>query len=469
MFVAGKKRKATGSQQSRPRLANPADTPAAQIQRFYKLGSENFRQRQYRIALDFFNRSIAIASNEKQHSAKLFEMRAHTYLKLRDFTRASDDAKQAIILDSNSAIGYAHLVSSLATTGKVDDALAVVNRGIKEVSSTANGYRYLETQRQSILKQLDPSYVPKGDQRSDPVARLPEDISVAVLRLLDLPTLLVCRRVSKIWRQVVDSAAVLWSDPLVVAHNAVSQLAAALPAYTKIQRVNAVRSNGRVPAKVLRLVLRLAKGSLVSVCVPDGSLLNPKVLEEIYACRRPLLQKIHIGKATGLTTVALAGLLRHVVPTNLVSVRLPYCPHVATDTMQVLASRVPHLRVLDISGCAQVRMKGFFKAWRNTLAGEESVPLQELYLNDHPGLPEFLVYSVRYRLFANLRILHMAVRDHTVYTMFSGLGPLIQYFHQLPEFGTPFPYLQELNIDGVWDATVSARRFESERLIMLVL
>ncbi|KAJ2825269.1 hypothetical protein GGI24_003205, partial [Coemansia furcata] len=89
MFIAGRKRKAaTGSpsQALGSRSALPTLAFGVEIDRWYVLGRENFRERQYRNALDYYNRAVALAANEGVRDAKLYEARAHTLYKLREFT-----------------------------------------------------------------------------------------------------------------------------------------------------------------------------------------------------------------------------------------------------------------------------------------------------------------------------------------------------------------------------------------------
>ncbi|KAJ1948519.1 hypothetical protein EC988_005142, partial [Linderina pennispora] len=434
MFVAGKKRKAADSARPRAPAGSAQDTAAKQIERVYRLGSESLRQRQYRAALDHFNRGIALASNAQQPSAKLFEKRALALLHLREFARVASDAQQAIALDSNSAHAYALLARGLMMQNKPSDALTALERGRRQVSPMAAGFRYLATLQESVRKQLDPAYVPKQDPQSDPVVRLPVELNVLILQQMDLESLLVCRRVSRAWQRLVDGIPALWGD------------------ISMADEASAGRPM-RVSARVLRLVLRLAGQSLVAVNVPDGSLLGDAALAAVRATNRPLLRSIHIGRLSASAS-ALGQLLGE---SALTSVRLPYCSDVTDSTLEQLSQHLPTLRILDISGCAQVRMKTLFRQFR-------TATLQELYLNDHPGLPEFLVYCVRYRTFASLRVLHIAVYDQAVFAQYSGLGPLMVYLGRLGPRPCPFPELRSLNMDGIWEPTVSSRRFESAGL-----
>ncbi|KAJ2845092.1 hypothetical protein IWW36_004929, partial [Coemansia brasiliensis] len=205
MFVAGKKRKipnphGQATPNVRPRLSGPsyaaasAETAAkAEIDRWYKLGMENARERQYRVALDYYNRAIATALNEKIRNARLYEARAGVLQKLGDLKRAMNDAKEAIVIDSSSIAGFLCVSSILALTGKLMDALDVIDRGLRTIDAQTAGYTQMVTHKESIKQQLDPSYVPVDSFKSDPFQRLPEDLAVLILKQLDVRMLVVCR------------------------------------------------------------------------------------------------------------------------------------------------------------------------------------------------------------------------------------------------------------------------------------
>ncbi|KAJ1852907.1 hypothetical protein LPJ73_002739, partial [Coemansia sp. RSA 2703] len=89
MFVAGKKRKlgSLGASKATATTVTPTSTntsesggssDASVVDRWYALGTENFRSKQYRNALDYFNRSVAAAKNEGIRDAKVYEARALT-------------------------------------------------------------------------------------------------------------------------------------------------------------------------------------------------------------------------------------------------------------------------------------------------------------------------------------------------------------------------------------------------------
>ncbi|KAJ2246125.1 hypothetical protein GGH98_004384, partial [Coemansia sp. RSA 454] len=236
MFVAGKKRKAppsgartVPSARARTNTSLSAASSAlkateAEINKWYLLGTENARERQYRTSLDYCNRAIALALNENVRNARLYEARAHVLHKLGEYKRAMDDAKEAVIIDSNSTAGYMRIASILAATGKPKDALDVITKGLKTVHVQTSGYTQMDIQRMSIERQLDPTYVPRVDYRLDPIQRLPEDLAVLVLRLLDTHMLAICRAVSRYWMMLIDSVPVLWSRPQFTSSNSIQEL-----------------------------------------------------------------------------------------------------------------------------------------------------------------------------------------------------------------------------------------------------
>ncbi|KAI8323221.1 hypothetical protein GQ54DRAFT_316783 [Martensiomyces pterosporus] len=271
------------------------------------------------------------------------------------------------------------------------------------------------------------------------------------------------------WMLVVDNTPLLWSSPCYFPQSTANQLAGQLPGYAKIKQM-AGHSSERVPGKVLRQVFERSRSSLKTVNIPNGSALSDKNLSALLACKRPVLRHVSIYRAARLTDATITRVLNLVVPEPTTEIRLPYCEQVNGDVIKAIATHMPRLRVLDISGCMQVRMKDMFRAWGSTLTEMgDSTSLEELYLNDHPEMPRFLVYSMRHRHFSKLRTLHLAIRDQSVYSKVAGLGPLLTYFHNIANRQMPFPNLRELNLDGVWDATTSARRFEHAQVNELIL
>ncbi|KAJ1963920.1 hypothetical protein GGI12_001746 [Dipsacomyces acuminosporus] len=481
MFVAGKKRKSAASPQgyggggSRPKtsygagasLAEPV--PAQAINRWYKLGLENFRERQFRNALDYYNRAIALSMKEGIKDSKLYEARSHTLYKLREFQRAMDDAKESIVIDGSSPAGYIQMAGILAATGKPKDALAVASRGLQDANQQSASYKHLQAVRESVLKQLDPSYVPAGNAESDPMIYLPEDLCVLILRLLDIRSLFLCRGVSRRWMSLADNTPVLWSNPCYSQQMPGFRPSEYLPSYLKEKQRLVYSRERAIPDRAVCTVFERSRGGLTSVTVPEGSLLTKKSLSTLLKYRRPHLHHMHISRDPGLGSATANQILNKIVPTAMTEVRLPYCTGIDIDTINTAVRHIPQLRVLDISGCASIRMKHFFMAWGTTLArAGDSTRLEELYLNDHPEIPCFLVYSVRHTHFRNLRTLHMAIKDEAVFSAISGIGPLVEYFQRIEDIQTPFPRLKALNMDGVWDATASAHRFVSGHIQALV-
>ncbi|KAJ2299542.1 hypothetical protein IWW55_004158, partial [Coemansia sp. RSA 2706] len=471
MFVASKKRKAppgawpasarTRTNASRSAAAAPAGALRAvdaEISKWYLLGVENARERQYRVALDYYNRAIALALNEGIKGARLYESRAHTLHKLGEVKRAMDDAKEAIVIDANSTAGFIRMALILADTGKPKDALDVLNRGLKTVDPQTSGYAQMNVQRMSVERLLDPSYVPQLDSRSDPIRRLPEDISVLILRRLDTRMLLTCRVVSRAWMALIDSTPVMWSRPCYTSRNAVQDLANQLPAYAKLRR-QLSKQTTRISERTLRLVLERSRGSLALLCLPDGAVATSATIDALLAHRRPCLESVHIGRTAAIDDNLINRVLNWGLSPQIAEIRLPYRTCIGNDAIGVIAGSVPGLRVLDISGCVNVRIKHLFKAW-NAVQSDAQSPsaLEELYLNDHPGIPELLVYSTKHRHFGNLKVLHISIRDQNVLSMYTGLGPLINYLQRIQNAQIPFPNLMELNIDGIWDATIASRR-----------
>ncbi|KAJ2525201.1 hypothetical protein GGI11_000234 [Coemansia sp. RSA 2049] len=448
------------------------------IRKYYALGQENVRERQYRAALDCYNRAIAIAMNEGVgKDAKIYEARAHVLYKLREFGRAMSDAKEAIVLDGNSAAGYTQMAGILAATGKPRDALSVLERGLATVDNSATGYLHMETLRVSVARQLDPSSAAAAataDLRiktTDPTVWLPSDLAILILQNLDVRSLIVCRAVSKRWLALLDKTPVLWCRPCFEPTTSISALAQQLPTYEKIQRWIKQRSGGgKIPDKIIRFVFQKAKSSLVSATVPTNSTVSSRTLDALLALKRPCLKQIDISRVAEMRSDVVDRMLNGwCVPKNLTALKLPYCTNIDDDAISRVVRYAPGIRVLDISGCQRVCVKHMFRAWGSTLLdAHDSAAIEHLYINDHPGIPDFLVYSSRYRHFARLKTLHIAIYDLRVFSEFTSVFSLIEYMRRsqarAPHASAPFPCLEELNVDGVWDTPGSSASFTSNIL-----
>ncbi|KAJ2344995.1 hypothetical protein GGF43_005325, partial [Coemansia sp. RSA 2618] len=395
--------------------------------------------------------------------------RAHTLHKLGECTRAMDDAKEAVAIDGGSAGGYMRMAAILAATGRPRDALGVLGRGLRAVGEGGPGFAQMDVQRMSVERLLDPAYAPRADARRDPLWRLPGDVAVLVLRLLDTRMLAVCRAVSRRWAALIDAAPVLWSRPRFArAAGGVQELAAQLPAYAKARRLQA-RQGAGVPEHVLRRVFERARGSLAALCFPDGAVVAAATVDALLAHRRPCLRSIDVARTAAISEALVNRVLNWGLSPQIAAIRVPYRSHIGDAAMEVIARGVPALRVLDISGCTKVRVKHLYKAWNAVLADAHGATrLEELYMNDHPGIPELLVYGTKYRHFSGLKVLHIAIRDQGVLSMCAGLAPLMNYLQRIPNAQIPFPALAELCIDGLWDATIAARRFESVSTALVV-
>ncbi|KAJ1887864.1 hypothetical protein LPJ66_008887, partial [Kickxella alabastrina] len=434
MFVAGKKRKAAPAPPAPPAPPPPAPPPssapeaaAAAVGRWHAFAAERLGARQYRDALDYLNRAVALAHREGIRDARLFATRSLVLRKLGEVSRAQADASAAVRLGAGAGAGAAEPAAG-------------------------------------------------GTAACDFVARLPAELSILVLRLLDTRALFACRAVSRRWRALVDSAPVLWSRPsFAAAPDAVAELAQQLPAYAaKLHRGRRQPAAARVPPRVLRGIFERSRGALQALVVPAGPALDARALDALLAHRRPRLERVDVARGAVLSRASAARLLAWglAAGSGVAAIRMPHCAQLDDALIGAIARRVPRLRVLDISGCANVRVRQLFRAWGATLAdARDATALEELRLDDHPGIPEFFAYSARHRHFSALRVLHAAIRDQAVYARVAGLGPLLDYLQRTDDAQPaepPFPRLRELNIDGVWDAAARASRFESRHTASLV-
>ncbi|KAJ1883399.1 hypothetical protein H4R99_000722 [Coemansia sp. RSA 1722] len=495
MFVAGKKRKlGSSASASAPKAGSrgPATTAnsnstmhphidqsdsseaAREVNRLYLFGLENIRSKQYRNALDYCNRSIAVAKNSGIRNSSIFETRSLALYKLGEYQRAMDDAKEAVRINPQSAAGYANMANIMAATDKYKEALEIVERALKVLDQReASGYRHVEVLCESLKKKLDPKYVPKSTGEMDPVICLPLDINVLVFGRLDIRTLMECRAVCKKWRVFMDATPVLWSRPCFLSPSVVDILVGQLPAYTKLQKVvrqtTALRGR-RVPNGILRLVFEFSQNTLRYLVIPEQVTPNQHTLDALFTHKRPLVEQLSVYRGAELSPATFNRILAWCLQDNLTVANFPYNKLITGKHLAAIARLASNLKTLDISGCEQIRMKQVFRAWSTQLTdAQDTTQLENLHISDHPEIPEFLAYSAKHRHFLNLRILHMAIRAPQVFAKMNGLGPLREYFERIPIEQSLFPNLRELNIDGIWAPVASAHRFESEFLKRMVV
>ncbi|KAJ2772056.1 hypothetical protein IWQ56_001544 [Coemansia nantahalensis] len=229
MFVAGRKRKAQQVDAAAPGSRAQAPTGAAgsapaiddrqcarmELNRLLQLGADSTRERDYRVALDHFNRAAALAKNEGIEDARVYEARSRALFKVGDVGRAIDDAKHAIRANPGAS-GYTCLATILAETGKVASALKVIDDGLAAVDEQDPGFAYLKTLRMSAMYRLDPKCVLYLNLRTDPAMRLPPELVALVLCKLDVRALMRCRMVARHWRALIDTTPGLWSRPTYV-------------------------------------------------------------------------------------------------------------------------------------------------------------------------------------------------------------------------------------------------------------
>ncbi|KAJ2888831.1 hypothetical protein GGI21_006677, partial [Coemansia aciculifera] len=275
------------------------------------------------------------------------------------------------------------------------------------------------------------------------------DVMIMILRLVDMQTLDSCRGVSARWMRLIDSTPLLWSNPVYDAESPAQDLVRQLPAYTKAQKWVHQQTVKRGPSDVMACeMLKKAQGSLVTLTFPSHMSSPAKVLNALYACPRPLLAGIVLGKDSTMKADLVFQVMHRCLPAMVTDIRFPYCSQIRDTEIRIVAEKCRTLRVLDISGCVNVSMKRLFITWNSVLVGRDaSTGVEELYINDHPGIAEFLVYSTNSCHFSKLRVLHAAIRDQSVFARVSKLGPLLEYFKGIQITQAPFPDLRELNID----------------------
>ncbi|KAJ2808165.1 hypothetical protein H4R21_000181 [Coemansia helicoidea] len=470
MFVAGRKRKAQQVDAAAPGSRAQAPTGAAgsapaiddrqcarmELNRLLQLGADSTRERDYRVALDHFNRAAALAKNEGIEDARVYEARSRALFKVGDVGRAIDDAKHAIRANPGAS-GYTCLATILAETGKVASALKVIDDGLAAVDEQDPGFAYLKTLRMSAMYRLDPKCVLYLNLRTDPAMRLPPELVALVLCKLDVRALMRCRMVARHWRALIDTTPGLWSRPTYVSLTPEELLRRQMPGYEKLnaglfyRRQEHRRLLNQMPDWALRYIFERSRAALTVLRIPETRPLTEATLSALFEHKRPRLATVDIDRRSGLTIPVVDRVLRWSISAQLAEIRVPYETHVDDAMVAAIASGAPKLRILDISGCVNVSVKSMFWAWNATLEDAQgSTALEELYLDDHPDVLELLVYSTRYRHFSGLRVLHIGTYLSTGITSYPRIDRLLDYYQRIPNRQVPFPALVELSICGTW-------------------
>uniref|UniRef100_A0A7S1AJ66 Uncharacterized protein n=1 Tax=Noctiluca scintillans TaxID=2966 RepID=A0A7S1AJ66_NOCSC len=110
------------------RTAEKSTSAASDVaQSLKELGNQHFKNGAYRDALQLYSKAIN-AGADKVETAKLYANRAAAWLTLEAYQEAIQDCQAAIVLDPTYARAYVRLASALCEVGKIDEAMAVLER-----------------------------------------------------------------------------------------------------------------------------------------------------------------------------------------------------------------------------------------------------------------------------------------------------------------------------------------------------
>lgn len=96
---------------------------------YQELGRRYYKLQQYEQAIDVLTQGIEVAP-----TLGLYDHRAASYDKLKDFNAAVKDGREMIKLDKKEVKGYLRTASVLEKMEKPDTALGIYRYGMKNVS-----------------------------------------------------------------------------------------------------------------------------------------------------------------------------------------------------------------------------------------------------------------------------------------------------------------------------------------------
>ncbi|KAF2720250.1 hypothetical protein K431DRAFT_313442 [Polychaeton citri CBS 116435] len=163
-------------------------------------GRAAFRKQQYAAALKHFNRAIAL----EPVSVTLLDNRAACYEKLNDLPSAIKDAKKAIQLQREDAVGYLRAGKILTKMGKKPVALEIYSHGLKSVRRVGKGYEALRKAHGDLQNVLSPR------TSVDPLTMLPRELAVQIIDYLSFKQRMNACMVSMQWAGFIRSAPDLW-------------------------------------------------------------------------------------------------------------------------------------------------------------------------------------------------------------------------------------------------------------------
>ncbi|KAL8725163.1 MAG: hypothetical protein Q9181_006523 [Wetmoreana brouardii] len=165
--------------------------------RLQKLGQDAYKSKNFKAALHSFNLALSQAG---ETSTTILDNRAATHEKLGDLQAALKDGRRMVSMDRTSCAGYLRTGKILQLLKRDKIALEIYELGIRNASTSDPNFKVLHRLRDRMSRTA-----------KDPLAFLPTEIAKMIMECLVFEQLVHLPRVSKRWREFLQSIPSLWT------------------------------------------------------------------------------------------------------------------------------------------------------------------------------------------------------------------------------------------------------------------